>query len=68
MIYQMVLNSQNGPHEIEVRHYKDGLVELWLPHMTTPIILKENGVRISFVCPGPPIPVTLNANWTGAKP
>lgn len=41
---------------------------LWLPYMDTPIIIKETAVIISFFCPGPPIPISIDASWTKAAP
>ena len=62
-MYDMTLNSQRGPYELSVRHFKDGTVELWLPNMATPILIKENGLRIELRVPGPPVPIQLTANW-----
>jgi len=66
MIYDRTLNSVRGPYEIEVRHYEDGSVELWLPQMATPITIKNNAVRIELRVPGLPIPIELTANWVKA--
>jgi hypothetical protein len=63
MLYEKVLASQHGPHEIQVRHFADGTVELWLPGMATPVIIKENGVVIQFSVPGPPVPIMARALW-----
>lgn len=63
MIYEMVLNSQMGPYQFSVRHFANGTVELWLPRMATPIIIKDNGVIISVNVPGPPVPVAFEAQW-----
>jgi hypothetical protein len=64
MIYNMVLDSQMGPHELEVRQLPDGTVELHLPRMIQPFIIKNNAMRVSINVPGPPVPISITADWS----
>jgi hypothetical protein len=64
MIYDMVFNSQMGPYEFEIRQNSDGTVDLWLPRMMEPVVIKNNYVRVSINVPGPPVPISISADWS----
>ena len=65
MIYNKVFNSQNGPHEILIRHNEDGSVELYIPGMIVSMPVKQD-VKLSITVPGPPVPMELKAWFPNA--